>query len=185
MNDPFEKKIRDHLDEFDQMEALDKDLMWSHFERKRQLGKTNKIHFKLNNGWFAVAASITALLACLIIFQNQNKVHKNLIVNNLEHLDEGLVEYQASLVSSMDSYASTIKSLDVRFEEFPEISESLDQVERLAKSYQIDLKQYGPDPKIIKAILKCAKQKVELYEMLLYQIEIKKYHEKKNEKFKV
>ena len=185
MSDHLENKIKDQLAELDSIEKLDIDLMWDDFRRRRTPQNPAKKAFLINARWYAIAASITLLVSFFIFIQSDKNPNKYLIVSNLDEVDEDLAHYQNSLVLSMDAYASTLKSMNVKLEDFPDIEESLDQVERLAISYQNDLKKYGPDPKIIKAILKCSKQKVELYEILLYQLEIKNYHEKKSEKFKI
>ena len=185
MDDRVEKIIKNHLSEFDHFEKVDTDLMWNDFERRRSGNRQEKKYLFAINKWYAIAASIALVVGCALFFQFQEEDHKYLIVNNLEEFDQGLAQYQETLVSSMDSYMAVMKSLNLDLKDYPDIAESLDQVERLAMSYQNDLNQYGPDPKIIKAILKCTKQKVKLYEMLLYQVELKSYHEKKNEKFKI
>ena len=175
--DKVEDYIKSNRDAFKHIEPLDTDLMWSEFENRRN-EKKNKVIQLWNVKWTSIAASLALLISAYTCFHHFSSQSDSFVINDLENIDHSLVGYQESMLSSLETYDESLQNMGVEWNDYPDVLESLDQLERLAESYQRDLKKYGPQPKILKSILKCTKQKIRIYEILINQIELKRYHEK-------
>lgn len=181
MSDNFENYIKNNLDEFDSVESPDVDEFWNEFQDEPGQKKIVRLWPVL-----VIAASIILLIG--LFFFNPNKPTTDTAqwaIQNLKQNDPHLADYQAMLVSTMYQQDSLIKSLNVSPTEHQDIYQSLADLEEMEKEYMADLALDGSNEKIILALFKCAKQRIRLYELILYQLELKDYHEKLEHKIEI
>ena len=173
MSKELEKFIKANADTFNQVEQPDVEQFWSEFQEGRKPRRSIKRWYGLS-----IAASILLLLS-LFFFHQPEPVEQDIaFIENLEEIDPQLAEYQAMLVSTLALQDSTIQALDIDSTKYEDIYLQLQELDELTQKYREDLKRYGPEKKIIKSLLKCSKQRIRLYELLLYEVELNSYHEK-------
>ena len=173
MSRKLEEFVRANLDCFDEVEAPDVDLFWLSFKQNKAASGWASAWWKL-----AIAASVAVIIGVMCTWIISNRDANIMTVSNLHRIDPNLAEYHKSLNVSIANYNRLIETIRIDPETLEEFNSKLNEVESITQKYQIDLETYGPDPNVIKSLLKCSKQKVRLYEILLYEIQLKTYHEK-------
>ncbi|MEL6865869.1 MAG: hypothetical protein AAFP19_15695 [Bacteroidota bacterium] len=173
MNKEFDRFIQDHSADFDQVEQPDAEAFWEDFESK---------HLHRSKGqWIqpvlAIAASMAIALSAYFLHHQPVAENDPMAIENLYEIDPQLAEYQTLLTTMLAIQDSTIKSLNIDLKDYPDIQKQLKELDELTQKYREDLHQYGPDRKIIKALLQCAKQRVRIYELLLFEIELNNYQD--------
>ena len=132
---------------------------------------------------WAVAASVLFTISLAAYFLTQPKDSNVAFVEKLELIDPQLADYQKNLLATLNHQKNLIKSLNIAPTDYQDIFQQLEELESIIQQYQADSNQYGPNRKIIKALLKCAKQKIRLYEILLFEIDLNEHSKQlENEK---
>ncbi|MFK7806310.1 MAG: hypothetical protein AB8F74_00785 [Saprospiraceae bacterium] len=171
MSDELDDFIRDNQNEFDRIEQPDVEAFWTDFQEAKPKRRLFAKRWSLG-----IAAAILLLIGMFVLNQNK-EIKRNLVIEDLEIDDPYLSEYKAILVSTLAAQDSLIKSMEISPEDHQEIFEQLEQLDEVVAQYREDLKKYGPSKKIIKNLLFCAKQRIQLYEILLHEIELKNNYE--------
>lgn len=172
MND-IEGFIEDHLESFDHIEQPDVDLFWQDFVNRKQMPAKDKPNRRLGMTLFF------GLLLCGALFFQYDKDQSETqwMITNLEELDPELSKYQMMIQKTLEQQHELLISMDINPKDHRDVYQSLDELDRITIEYKADLKEFGPQPRIIKALLKCAKQRVRLYELILFETELKAYQD--------
>lgn len=174
MNEELEKFINAHRHELDQVEQVDAETLWEEFNLKRSPLKGRHL-------WtVAVFIGLCIVFSVIVSMYSHRTQHVDWMVPDLEEHDPDLAQYQALMIQSIEEQEEIIQSLSIDKNEYTDILQSLNQLDDITKQYKLDLDQNGPSPQIIKALLRCTKQRVRLYELLLYKYELKKYQDELN-----
>ncbi len=177
MNKSLDDFIKSNKEELDKIEQPDIELFWSDFQERKKGSRRQIPRWSV----IAIAASLLLLIGTFL-FYPKAETEGLMALEDLEINDPILAEYKAVLVSTLVSQDSLIKSLDIAQEEHVEIFEQLKQLDEVVAKYREDLKKYGPNKKIIKNLLFCAKQRIQLYEILLHEIELKNNYDELDKK---
>jgi len=177
MSESLDDFIKSNRDELDKVEQPDIEAFWADFqehkkENRRQIPRWSFV---------AIAASLLLLIGTFL-FYPRTQLEGTMALEELEINDPLLAEYKAVLVSTLVSQDSLIKSLEIAEEEHEDIFEQLKQLDEVVARYRADLQEYGPNKKIVKNLLLCAKQRIQLYEILLHEIELKNNYNELDEK---
>jgi len=174
MNENLEQFIIDHRHEFDQIEQVDSASLWREIQSTKK--PTNGKHI-----WSVVVfIGMGLLLSAYVSMYTTGHKQDDWTIPNLELHDPELAKYQDLMIESVLEQEQIMQALSIDKNEFKDILHSLDQLDTITKQYKLDLKEKGPSPQIIKALMRCAKQRVHLYELLLYKYELKKYQDELN-----
>ena len=173
MNNDIEEFARKNLESFDQVEQPDVDLFWEDLAKRKELQHKDKPNSRLG-----VTLFFGLLLCSSLFFQyTQHQSETQWMITNLEELDPELSKYQSMIQETLEQQEDILKTMDINRNNHSDVYKSLDDLDQITLKYKADLKEFGPQPRIIKALLKCAKQRVRLYELILFEIELKAYED--------
>ena len=172
MNKKLENFINSNRRAFDQVEQPDALQFWVEFQAKRQASK------RLNL-WSAIgiAASILLAIGIFTLFDENEKEEPSWVIQNLHQIDPQLADYQAILITAMAVQDSTFESIGIDPATNESFSKQLKELDEITEKYREDLEKYGPNPKVIKSLLRCAKLRIRLYEILLFEIQLDTHYE--------
>lgn len=173
MNNDIEEFVQKNLKSFDQVEQPDVDLYWEDLAKRKQIQENDKPSRRLGLTLF-----FGFLLCGSLFFQyHQDQSETQWMITNLEELDPELSKYQSMIQETLEEQHNILNAMNINRNDHRDVYESLDELDRITKKYKADFEEFGPQPRIIKALLKCAKQRVRLYELILFETELKAYQD--------
>jgi len=92
--------------------------------------------------------------------------------------DNLFTKQEAIFVNLINSYAKQIERENVNLETLPTSYSFLKDMDRLIEAYSSDLRQYGPNPELIRSLLDLYEKKIMLLQRMLFEIEKEKNYGK-------
>ncbi|MFK8006529.1 MAG: hypothetical protein AB8H03_09165 [Saprospiraceae bacterium] len=183
--DFLEKRIKQHRDEFDQIERVDEGLLWQNIQT--DLGEktpVRKLHSNRFLQIYAVAATVALLMmASWFFFQNQNAAPA--MATSPEETPQKFLDFPEE-----ENYQQLVaeKKEEIDFDEinkskFKDIFHELDLLENVHDEFKEDLPILSDEEKAIQVLQKYYERKIRILERLSKEIEKKSRDEKRvNEK---
>jgi len=122
----------------------------------------------------AVAAiTILAIIGAYFIGRNQ---HNNLILVNV---DSKLAKQEVILLRQIDDYSEQIKKTGFNVDQLVSGNREVEYIDDLIHYYSEDLKQNGPNPRLINSLIDLYEKKILVLNRMLNEIEKYESHEKR------
>jgi hypothetical protein len=179
--DFLEKRIKEHRDEFDEIERVDEGLLWQNIQA--DLGNTTPVK-RLQSSRFlqiyAVAATVALLMmASLFFYQNQNAAPA--IVDVEMETPQKFLDFPEE-----ENYQQLVadKKEEIDFDEinqakYKDIFHELDLLENVHDEFKEDLPILSDEEKAIQVLQKYYERKIRILERLSKEIEKKSRDEKR------
>lgn len=183
--DFLEKRIKEHRDEFDQIERVDEGLLWQNIQA--DLGDTTpvkKLHASRFLQIYAVAATVALLvMASWFFYNNQNATPG--IVTTPEETPQKFLDFPEE-----ENYQQLVaeKKEEIDFDEinkskYKDIFHELELLENVHDEFQEDLPVLSDEEKAIQVLQKYYERKIRILDRLSKEIQKKSRDEKRiNEK---
>lgn len=170
----LEEYIKSNLDELDGIEAVDQNDMWQQFNSKNTPKKVWRLP-----GW-ATAAAVALLIGATGVFIGYN-LHEDqeMTFAQLVGEDPVLAETYQELVNQIQDKERKIQAAKVDQEEYKELFEEIENLETIQTEFQNDIPSYGQQKELIKTLLKNYDRKIQLLEILLFEIDKKSRYEER------
>lgn len=164
------RKNRNNLD----VEKPDEDYLWTGISQSLGSKKSRNSRFI----WQSVAAVSTILIVSLAFTYLLNIERKQQLV--FVNIDPKLANQEAQFKNQIDSYAKLIKETSFNANQLATGNNEIQYIDELINHYSEDLKENGPNPKIINSLMDLYRKKIMLLERMLNEIEKSKNHEKRS-----
>ncbi len=167
-----EDRLRDFIDQnrldFDRIESPNVDFVWKEIVSKTQKKKTKPNYLLL------IIGVLFALLA--ILFISNRKTNQKL--DRLEHyvLDSQYKTEHEQLLKTVTEKENEILSQNIKEEDYKEIFEELDELERNQSFIEEDFQTYGNTDELMRTLFKHYERKSKILEILLLENEKRKYN---------
>lgn len=181
----LEKRIKEHRDEFDQIERVDEGLLWQNIQT--DLGETTPVKTMRSNRFlqiYAVAATVALLvMASWFFYHNQNAAPT--IAGADEENAQKLIDFPEE-----ENYQQLVaeKKEELEFDKinqskYQDIFHELELLENVHDEFREDLPVLSDEEKAIQVLQKYYERKIRILERLSKEIEKKSRDEKRiNEK---
>lgn len=168
-NDRLKDYIKNHRDEFDQIENPNLDLVWQAVKKSTPAK---------NNNWkwnilLIIGIGILGIL-CFNYYQTSQKLTRleNYVLNFPEYKNE-----HQRLVKNVNDREKLLEQSQIDQSDFEELFLELQQIDKEQILLEKDFLQYGESPEVMKTLFKQYERKTKILEILLFEIEKKKHHE--------
>jgi hypothetical protein len=168
----LESYIRNNRNSLD-VEKPDGEYLWKGIQEAT--GKAKKRRQILLFGSVAAIAVIVILSVTIAYFIGQNQRPGLVFIN----MDPGLAKQEVLLLNQINDYSSQIKNTGFKSDQLVTGIRDLDYTDELIKHYSEDLKQNGPNPKLINSLMDLYQKKILILNRMLNEIEKNKSHEKR------
>lgn len=127
--------------------------------------------------WRSIAAASVILFISitLTLFYNNGKKQQMIFVN----IDPALADQEARFKNQIDSYSELIKQTSYNDNQVVTGNNEIQYIDDLIEHYSTDLKQKGPNSKLINSLMDLYRKKLMLLERMLNEIEKSKENEKR------
>jgi hypothetical protein len=176
MNDKFETFVKETSENCNET-FREKEIAWKGIEQKLHRNKTRKLYIRIS-----AAATILILMATGAIFFNSNMQAKlvsghyteiSTELSEMEFYFTGLVEQQQQQIFRAGPYNK---------EFFKPFFDEINQLDEQYETYRNELKKFGCQEELIRAMIENQQQKLEILNRLLSEIiKIKNYEKRKLE----
>ena len=157
------------------VEVPDDDKIWKGISA--ELGKTRRLRI----GVLSAAAAILLLFSsgvAVILMINQRKAATP--VYSLQNVSKQLGEEENFFRLTVIQKMEEVKKSGANPDDYSEMMQQLEQIDRQYATYMKDLQELGNQPKILKGIIRCYEMKIRVIEKTLNEIAKNKHNE--NEK---
>lgn len=168
----LESYIRSNRDALD-VEKPDEENLWRGISQS--LGKTKRHQKIVYLRSAAAVAVIMVLSVSLAYFIGKSQQPQLIFVN----IDPNLAKQEAGLLNQIDDYSNQIKKASYNPNQLVTNSKDLEYVDELISHYTEDLKQNGPNPKLINSLMDLYQKKILILNRMLNEIEKNKNDEKR------
>ena len=163
------RKNRNMLD----VEKPDEDYLWTGISQAMNGTKKRK-NLVL---WRSIAAaSVIVVVSITITYFLNNGGKQQLIFVNI---DPALANQEAQFKNQINSYTNQIKQTSFSNSQIATRNSEVLYIDELIEHYSSDLKQNGPNPKLINSLMDLYRKKLMLLERMLNEIEKSKENEKR------
>ncbi len=154
------------------IEKPDEDYLWKGISHSMQ-GKGTKNSLFL---WRSIAAASVILLVSLLAayFLIDANKPKLIFVN----IDPMLANQEVEFRNQIDNYSKLIKQASYNKEDLATSNNEIQYLDDLITHYSDDLKEKGPNPKLISSLMDLYRKKIMLLERMLNEIEKNQQYEK-------
>jgi hypothetical protein len=163
----FIRKNRSNLD----VEKPDEDYLWTGISQAMN-GSRKSRYIVL---WRSIAAAAAILVISIATTYFLNRGDKQLIFVNI---DPKLANQEAQFKNQIDSYSRLIKQAAYNSNQLATGNTEIQYIDELIDHYSQDLKQNGPNSKLINSLMDLYRKKIILLERMLNEIEKSKRNEK-------
>lgn len=169
----IEQYIRKNRSELD-IEKPDEDYLWTGISQA--LNGTRKSKNKVL--WRSMAAASVILFVSIsaTYFFTISKKQQLIFVN----IDPTLANQEVQFINQIESYSKLIKQASVNDKQMATGTSEIQYIDELIEHYSEDLKQKGPNSKLINSLMDLYRKKLMLLERMLNEIEKSKENEKRN-----
>lgn len=168
----LESYIRKNREKLD-VEKPDEDYLWTGISQAIN-GKAKSRNVVL---WRSIAAASAILLVTLTFTYFLNKGGKQQLI--FVNIDPTLAKQEAQFKNQIDTYSKLIKQTAFDTKQIATGSSEIQYIDELINHYSSDLKQNGPNPKLINSLMDLYRKKIMLLERMLNEIEKSKENEKR------
>jgi len=183
--DFLEKKIKEHRDEFDEIERVDEALLWQNIQA--DLGETTPVK-RLHSSRFLQIYAVAATVALLVMaswFFSKNQNAAPATATTEEETPQKFLDFPEE-----ENYQQLVaeKKEEIDFDEinqakYKDIFHELDLLENVHDEFKEDLPILSDEEKAIQVLQKYYERKIRILERLSKEIEKKSRDEKRiNEK---
>jgi len=167
----IEEYIKNNRDQLD-IDQPDDDRIWAEI-RHKSAGKRRSMYRILK-----IAVSLLILFGSIYLFYSKVlSIKKPSEVFSLGTISNELAEKESFYLAVITKKMEEINQHEIDQDQFRSFYKELEYLDILDKEYLEDMKELGPNEKIIKAILNNYEKRVHLLEKLLNEIEKKQSHE--------
>lgn len=161
-NDPFEERLNGISGSMD-VEDLDIDNVWT--------GIHHRLPRKRNRSFLYAAASIVVLMAVGIVLWPRQKVIDNPVLaqntlSSISDVSPELANKERVYLQLIDEKWNEVTPSAIDSGELQFIYDELKVLDQLGTEYENELREMGPNEKIIQTILKCYERRLQLLDML-------------------
>jgi len=165
----FVRKNRNKLD----VENPDEEYLWTGISQA--IGsKRSKKHFGLLR--YAAAASILFFISITVAYFIGKGNGQQMVFSSI---DPKLANQEAEFKIQINSYSKLIQQASINPSQLATNNSEIQYIDDLIEYYSNDLKQNGPNPKLINSLMDLYQKKIMLLERMLNEIEKSKDHEKR------
>lgn len=163
------RKNRSNLD----VERPDEEYLWTGISQAIDSKKSKK-HFGLLR--YAAAASILFFISVTVAYFIGKGNGQQMVFANI---DPKLANQEAEFKIQIDSYSKLIQQASINQDQLATNNSEIQYIDDLISYYSKDLKQNGPNPKLINSLMDLYRKKIMLLERMLNEIQKSKDHEKR------
>jgi len=163
------RKNRSNLD----VESPDEEYLWTGISQALNSKKRRKhlVAFR-----YAAAASVLLFISVTVAYfigkgNGQQAVFAN--------MDPKLATQEAQFKTQIDSYSKLIQQAAINPSQLATNNSEVQYIDDLINYYSKDLKQNGPNPKLINSLMDLYRKKIMLLDRMLNEIQKSKDHEKR------
>ena len=168
----IEEYIRKNRSELD-IDKPDEDYLWTGISQAMNGTKRSKnIVF-----WRSIAAASVILVVSIsaVYFFNRSNKQQLIFVN----INPALANQEAQFKNQINNYSNLIKQASFNDNQLATGSTEIQYIDELIDYYSSDLKQKGPNSKLINSLMDLYRKKIMLLERMLNEIEKSKENEKR------
>jgi len=163
------RKNRSNLD----VERSDEEYLWKGISQAID-SKKGKKHFGLLR--YAAAASILFFISVTVAYFIGKGNVQQMVFSNI---DPKLATQEAQFKIQIDSYSKLIQQASINPSQLATNNSEIQYIDDLISYYSKDLKQNGPNPRLINSLMDLYRKKIMLLERMLNEIQKSKDHEKR------
>jgi hypothetical protein len=167
----LESYIRNNRKALD-VEKPDAEYLWKGI--RQELGRLKK-HRQIVFFRAAAAIAVIMVVSVMVAYFIGRDQQPGLIFANM---DPDLAEQEIQLLNQIDHYSQQLKKIDFNQNQLVTSYRDLEYTDELINYYSEDLKQKGPNPKLIHSIMDLYQKKVLILNRMLNEIE-------KNENYEI
>lgn len=169
----LESYIRENRKSLD-MEKPDEEYLWKGISQELNVGKKSKRILFLR---IVAAASILLILTFTFTYFINKRDKQTLLFANI---NSSLASQEIQLTGQIEAYSKLIKQSSYDASQIVTGSREIQYINDLINYYSKDLKQNGPNPKLVSSLMDLYQKKIMLLERMLNEIEKSKNHEKRS-----
>ena len=163
------RKNRSNLD----VERPDEEYLWTGISQAIGSKKSKK-HFGLLK--YAAAASILFFVSVTVAYFIGKGNGEQMVFANI---DPKLANQEVEFKIQIDSYSKLIQQASINPDQLATNNSEIQYIDDLISYYSKDLKQNGPNPRLINSLMDLYRKKIMLLERMLNEIQKSKDHEKR------
>ncbi|MCX6254425.1 MAG: hypothetical protein NTV31_08115 [Bacteroidia bacterium] len=167
----LESYIRNNRNALD-VEKPDEEYLWKGIQQATGIGKKHRQIVFFRSA--AAIAAIMILSVTLAYFIGQNQQPRLIFLN----MDPDLAKQEVHLLNQINDYSDQIKKASFNSTQLVTGNRDIEYVDELINHYSEDLKQNGPNPKLINSLMDLYQKKILILNRMLNEIEKNKSHEK-------
>ena len=158
--------------QFPDIEIPDDEKIWKGISA--ELEKTRRLRIGLLSAAALLLLLISSAVSITLII-NQRKTHG--VNYSLQNVSKQLGEEENFFRLTVLQKLEEVKSSGVKVDDYQEMMEQLEQIDRQYSVYMNDLHELGNQPKILKGIIRCYELKIRVIEKTLNEIAKTKHNE--------
>jgi len=155
------------------VEKPDEEYLWTGISQAMSVNKKHKHILLLSS--VAAASVILILSLTFTYFLNRRDKQQLMFVN----IDPALANQEVQFKNQIETYSKLIKQTSYDASQIVTNKSEIQYIDDLISNYSKDLKQNGPNPKLINSLMDLYRKKIMLLERMLNEIEKSKDHEKR------
>lgn len=168
----LESHIRNNRNSLD-LDIPDEEYLWKGISQAMGKAKRHKQILFFRSA--AAIALIMILSVSLAYFIGKNQQPKLIFVN----MDPSLAKQEVQFLAQINDYSNQIKEASYSTNQLVTSNKDIEYVDDLIKLYSDDLKQNGPNPKLISSLMDLYQKKILILNRMLNEIEKSKSNEKR------
>ena len=165
--DEYIRKNRDLLD----VEKPDEDFLWTGISQSLNSQKKKKSYWGLK-----IAAGIVIILGLTFLTYELVSIHQNQKLI-LAKIDPSLAKQEAQFQHQINVYYQLLEQTDYNKDLLASNYKDLEYIDTLINKYSNDLKQNGPNPKLLNSLMDLYQKKIQLLDRMLNEIEKEQSYE--------
>jgi hypothetical protein len=168
-------RMQDEDSRFPDIEAPDDEKIWKGISA--ELAKTRRLRIGLLSAAAVILLMISSGVAVTLIITQRKAFPLNYSLQNVsKQLGEEENFFRLTVMQKMEE----VKKSGANPDDYSEMMQQLEQIDRQYATYMNDLQELGNQPKILKGIIRCYEMKIRVIEKTLNEIAKNKHNE--NEK---
>lgn len=161
-DDAFGKQLEELANHMD-IEEVDAEGLWTGIHH--QLPKKRRSVY-----WYAAAAVVALFAVGMVLkFQKPKVSPPEYSFNSISDVSAELASIESDYEQQVNEKLQEIEASDIDSAELRFIYDELDLLTQLGAEYEEELKQMGPNEKIIQTILKCYERRLQLLDRLMQE----------------
>ncbi len=167
----LESYIKNNRKDLD-VEEADEKYLWKGI--LKGMGQTKRTRLFITSRSAAAIAAIIILSGIAAYFIGRN--HQNNLI--LANINSDLASHEVVLLKQIDDYSKQIRKTGFNTDHLASGTKELDYIDDLIHYYSEDLKQNGPNDKLIYSLIDLYEKKILVLTRMLNEIEKNESHEK-------